>query len=523
VYVYSIGGNSGGGPNPAIGLMAAAGPCSALTSSTYIVVNEVSTIAAAYALAGYATDPTHISSSGSALASTGVANAFATATNLETLGTGQALATTPQGNGAVPESEINTLANILAGCVNSGGSGSTGCTTLFSNAMNGSTAPTNTAMAAVNIAHNPGANVSTLYGLATASAPFQPTLSSPPNDFTVSLSFTGGGMATPGQPAIDALGNVWVGNVTTISEFSPVGAPLSGSTGFSGINVPSSLAVDAAGDVWVTDNGTASISEFKPSGSPASGSPFSGGGLNEPYGIAFDKSGNVWVGNYGANTLSEFASNGTPITGTAGYTATGLEQPDSVAVDISGDVWVNGYGGGILAEFNSSGTALAGSSAYSGSFAGLFDGLTVSIDANGNLWVPNYNYGTLLEFEPGTGYLSPSGGYFGAGLYDPVAAAIDGFGNVWVANFLNIPTNSSSPGSISEFNSSGSAITGNDGYISKWTSETNGIAIDGSGNIWIPSAGNNALVEFVGVAAPVVTPVVANLLGPYGMHTVNLP
>jgi len=37
--------------------------------------------------------------------------------------------------------------------------------TLFSNAKNGSTAPTDTVTAALNIAHNPTANIGTLFGL----------------------------------------------------------------------------------------------------------------------------------------------------------------------------------------------------------------------------------------------------------------------------------------------------------------------------------------------------------------------
>ena len=100
---------------------------------TYVVVNEVSTVAAAYAMAGFATDALHVGSSGTALAQMGIANAFANAANLETIGTGVALATTPAGNGTVPQAEINTLANILAACVNSNGTGSA-CSTLFANA-----------------------------------------------------------------------------------------------------------------------------------------------------------------------------------------------------------------------------------------------------------------------------------------------------------------------------------------------------------------------------------------------------
>ena len=104
------------------------------------MVNEVSTVATAYAIAGFATDALHVASSGTALAQTGIANAFANATNMETLQTGVALATTPVGGGTVPQAEINTLADILAACVNTTAPSSSACSNLFPNAQtNGST------------------------------------------------------------------------------------------------------------------------------------------------------------------------------------------------------------------------------------------------------------------------------------------------------------------------------------------------------------------------------------------------
>ena len=73
VYLYALGGNPGAGINSAAGLMAALGTCPAagnfLTTTPYVVVNEVSTVATAYAFAGFATDATHVGSSGTALAS----------------------------------------------------------------------------------------------------------------------------------------------------------------------------------------------------------------------------------------------------------------------------------------------------------------------------------------------------------------------------------------------------------------------------------------------------------------------
>lgn len=122
----------------------------------------------------------HVSSSSSTPGQTGIANAFSAIANLETLGTGVALAATPAdsgGNGTVPQAEINTLANILASCINSSPTEGTQCPTLFSNATNAyGTEPTDTATAAINIAHNPGANIAALWGLAPPLKGLLPTL-----------------------------------------------------------------------------------------------------------------------------------------------------------------------------------------------------------------------------------------------------------------------------------------------------------------------------------------------------------
>ena len=89
VYLYAAGGDPGAGVNSAAGLMAVLGNCpsSGNFASTipFVTINEVSTVAAAYAMSGYATDALHVASSGSAAALTGIANAFANAGNLADL------------------------------------------------------------------------------------------------------------------------------------------------------------------------------------------------------------------------------------------------------------------------------------------------------------------------------------------------------------------------------------------------------------------------------------------------------
>ena len=46
-----------------------------------------------------------------------------------------------------------------------------------------------------------------------------------------------------------------------------------------------------------------------------------------------------------------------------------------------------------------------------------------------------------------------------------------------------------------------------------------GIAIDGAGNVWFANSNSfTGVSELVGIAAPVVTPIVANLIAPYSTH-----
>jgi hypothetical protein len=188
VYLYVRGGDSGGnGPNSAIGLITSLGACpetgTFTTAAPFVFVNEVTTVAAAYAMVGIATDPTHVSSFGRSGASTVMANAG----TLAGVATGFANA---RPDSKVPRDKIHTFANILFACINSSTPTSTSCNTLFTNARSGGTTgtiPGDTATAALNIARNPHANVSVLYGLQPSlTPPFLPALESAPPDFTLS-------------------------------------------------------------------------------------------------------------------------------------------------------------------------------------------------------------------------------------------------------------------------------------------------------------------------------------------------
>lgn len=526
-YLLAVGGSPGGGTsNSAIVLIAGlTEKCTATGfSSLYAVVNEVSTVAAAYAGAGFATDPTHVSSSSTALATRGVDDAYGGLVNLETLSTGVAASTTPDGNGSAPNAEINTLGNILAACVNSTGPTSTECTTLFSNAKNGAVTPSDTGTAILNIAHNPGANVANLFALQTPSSPFQPDMPSI-SDFSIAISFTGGGLNGPYGIAVNALDDILVTNFggNSVSVFSPLGTPISGTGGITGngLNEPFGIAIDGNGYVWGADYGVSALSSFSSTGTAITSTTT--GGLNTPEFIAIDASNNVWVDSL-SNALSEFTnSSGTP-TAVAGspFGAGVLDAPFGIAVDTSGNVWLaNRTGTPELVEYNNSASS---HSTYTG--GGLGSATSLAFDPSGNSWISDTNNATnvsaLSEFNSSGGAITTASGYAGGGLNGPFGIAIDSNGDVFVANH--------SGSGVSEFNSSGTAISPSSGYASEGADlgDPYSLAIDGSGNLWVAAnsggAGNN-IVEFVGMAAPVVTPIAANLQSPYATNNsaVNRP
>ena len=516
VYLYIVGGNPSAGTNNNIGLMAALGPCNPPYVTQGLNVNEATTIAAAYAFAGFATDATHISSSGTALALTGLSNAGLNTGNLVSLTTGLPVEST---TGITrPTLLLYTLANILASCVD-GLSGNSNCTKLFqyteSSGATG-TAATDTATAAINLAHNPystAAGMTALYGLVPAvGAPYTNGLSAQPNDFTVGMNYNNLGISRPNAIAIDASGNAWTagGESAGLVKLSSTGTLLSSSGGYTGggLSFADGIAIDTFGNVWVAAEDPAGIAEFSNTGvaiTPSGG--YTGGGYSSISGRpSIGITGNFWTADSINNRLAEFSSTGTAISPSSGWTGGGLKGPVNTAVDINGNIWTaNEFGGSnSLSVFSSTGIASASSPITGGGMNGPLD---IAFDSAGYAWVGNIAGSSVSKFSSTGTAVSPVTGYTGGGLNSPWGLAIDGAGNVWASNYNG--------NSISEFANNGAAITPSSGYRSGAPNEPAGMAIDGSGDVWFASRNSNSLVELIGAGTPVVTPIVSSLLAPY--------
>ena len=521
VYLYSTGGDPqvggegvAGTPNLAATLLAVVGNCASATPSgafpgvTFVAMNEVTTAVTAFALAGFATDPLHIGApsavAGHALSGTGLANAFNTALNLVNQSSGVPNPTlTLNSTAVVPVTTINTVADILAACVNSSGAGSSGCGTLFTNTTYG-TAPTDTATAAINLAQHPGANVPALFKLATSTSPFQGTLSSA-NDFSLGINYTGGGLSAPFGIAVDGAGNAWVTNSQgkSVTEISSAGTILSGATGYTGGGLagPTGIAIDGTGNAWVTNHGANSVTELSSAGAILSGTNgYTGGGIVSPFGIAIDGAGNAWVTIGDENSVTELSSTGAILSGTNGYTGNGLNDPGGIAIDGAGNAWAANLSGNSVTKLSSAGVFLSGTNGYTG--GGLNGPLGIAFDSSGNAWVADSG-NSVTELSSTGVFLSGTNGYTGSSLNDPFGIAIDGSGNAWVSDFgLN---------SVTEISSAGAFLSGTNGYTGGDLNSPFGIATDSSGNVWVANEIGNSVTEMIGVGSPVITPIAAGL------------
>jgi streptogramin lyase len=509
VYILALEGNPGlanGTNNSALALMAALGTCSSLIS-TYpsIVIDEVTTVASVWALRPFMIDVTHIGTSGTNVA--GLSNAFAQVPNIVNIATGMTLTKTSAGNGTVPQSKINTLANILAPCVSSTGGASTACGSLFSTTTpSGKTQAADTIAAALYIAQNPGHKVSALFSLSMASAPFQPQLSGAPNDWMLSVTLTGGGLNGPASLAVNGSGNLWVANYYGVaSTFSPVGAPLS-TTGYtgSGLNENFGMAIDTSNNIWFANeqstggvnSNLGTITVLDASGQPLSGSSgYHAGGIYFPIGVTADPNGNMWIVNYGDSKVTLLSSSGASLSGTTGWGGTSLEFPVALAVDSSHNAWVANQSANTITKISASGSTATVITCCDGASG-------IATDQSNNVWVANY-YGDSISEVSSSGVVLLNG-ITGGGVLHPQGIAVDGAGTVWVANYRG--------NSISEVGGASSASPGT--FLSPASGfgtdasllEPYGLALDASGNAWVSNYGNDTVTQFVGVATPIKTP-----------------
>jgi trimeric autotransporter adhesin len=313
------------------------------------------------------------------------------------------------------------------------------------------------------------------------------------------------------------------------------------------LSSPDDIAIDGSGNIYIADSAnnrirmvtksTGIISTVAGTGS----SGYSGDGglatsatLNYPRGVAVDASGNVYIADTYNNRIRMVTKNTGIIStvagsGSSGYSGDGglatsalLYNSRTVAIDASGNIYIaDSANNRIRMVTRSTGiistVAGIGSSGYSGdgglaTSAVLYYPYGVIVDASGNVYIADTFNHRIRMVTKSTGIISTVAGtglsgYSGdgglatsAGLYYPCGVAVDASGNIYIADtdIYRMRMVTKSTGIISTVAGNGFHGYSGDGGLatSALLYNPRGVAVDGSGNVYIADAGNNRIRMF---------------------------
>ena len=294
-------------------------------------------------------------------------------------------------------------------------------------------------------------------------------------------------------------------------------------------NRPFGLAFDAIGNLYIADQGNSVIRKMNNTTLVSTlagkgGIQGSANGLdtaarfNKPFGVATDASGNVYVADAGNNHIrkitpaglvSTFAGTGVAGAANGPDTAT-FNSPLGVALDGSGNVYVADYENNLIRKITPAGvvstfagTGAAGADDGAGTIATFNLPESLTVDAAGNVYVVDNGNDLIRKITPagvvstlaGNGQVgSANGTGTAASFHSPFGIAIDGSGNLYVADAGNNQVRKiSAAGVVTTFAGSGAKGANNATGTAATFNTPSGVAVDASGNVYVADENNNLI------------------------------
>jgi hypothetical protein len=264
------------------------------------------------------------------------------------------------------------------------------------------------------------------------------------------------------------------------------------------------------GNSYITGTGTGPQPIFLSNNSVAT----LGSGFNYPLGAAVDASGNVYVADTENGCIKEIvAVNGSiPVNPTIRVLTRGYVGFSGVAVDGSGNLFVSNFFYGPVEEI----VAVNGSIPVNPAIRILdsdLSGKDVAVDGSGNVYVTNNSGTPVVEIVAVNGVIpaNPTVRSLGSGFSNLWGVAVDGSGNVYVADFADGSINSA----IKEMVALNGSVPDNPTIrtLGSGFDDPLGVAVDGSGNVYVADVAENAIKEIVAVNGSIPDNPTINILG----------
>ena len=354
----------------------------------------------------------------------------------------------------------------------------------------------------------------------------------------------------PSGVAVDGSGNLYIADTGNhvIREVTPDGTISTltgiGGAGFAGdtgppsggvIANPEDVAVDGSGNLYIADTGNLCVRKIASdviSTVAGRGTDTSDGvqattaALNGPFALAVDSAGNFYVAEWGSSRIRKVDTKGVITTvagtGTAGFGGDGgpaakaqLSTPAGLALDSAGNLYIADFGNNRIRQVSSSGNIATvagnGNFWYSGdggaATSAQLNGPTgIAVDAGGNVYFADTLNHRVRQVRPDGSITTAAGsatpGFGGDGgapssaqLNYPTGVAVDTAGNLYIAEHGNQRVRVVSNGVITTLAGNGLGTYAGDGGAAAQASLNGptGVAVDGSGNVFIADTGNNVI------------------------------
>jgi sugar lactone lactonase YvrE len=247
-------------------------------------------------------------------------------------------------------------------------------------------------------------------------------------------------------------------------------------------------------------------------------------GLIEPWAVAVDGSGDRFVADFGNNVIRKVTAAGVVSvfagSGVAGFadgqgTAASFSGPTGVALDGSGNVYVSDFGNNRIRKVTFTGlvSTLAGNGAEAfadgpGASASFSAPYGIAVDGSGNVFVADNGNERIRMVTP-AGVVSTLAGNgvpafadgpgASASFYSPYGVAVDGSGNVYVADYGNNRIRTvTSAGVVSTLAGTGTPAYGDGANLTATFNSPVGVAVNSAGNVFVSDFGNRRIRKIAG-------------------------